>query len=228
MGSFLLLHGGQHGAWCWEFVRSTLEERGHEVLAPELPGRDGSWATFEDLYGGARAALEDAGADPIVVAHSMGGATAALVASRHPDRVGGVVFAAAVVPDPGRSILTDAYGELGGRLRAGLASLPPSRPLARRFFGTGLSREQTDWILSRLNRERNRDWMKPFPQYSLDRVPCSYVLTSRDRLLSPRIQLRYAGRLPGGRTTVILGGHSIYLEHAARLATIAESMKPGR
>ena len=38
MGRFVLVHGGFVGGWCWEELVPLLEEAGHEVEAPDLPG----------------------------------------------------------------------------------------------------------------------------------------------------------------------------------------------
>ena len=35
---FVLVHGGHHGAWCWEKLTPELEARGYDVLAIDLPG----------------------------------------------------------------------------------------------------------------------------------------------------------------------------------------------
>src|SRR5262245_38816966 len=35
---FILVHGGFHGAWCWDRVVPELEKLGHEALALDLPG----------------------------------------------------------------------------------------------------------------------------------------------------------------------------------------------
>ena len=35
--SFVLVHGGWHGAWCWERVVASLRNQGHNVVAPDLP-----------------------------------------------------------------------------------------------------------------------------------------------------------------------------------------------
>ena len=41
MTTFVLVHGGWHGAWCWEQVNSRLREAGHAVYTPRWP----AWAS---------------------------------------------------------------------------------------------------------------------------------------------------------------------------------------
>ena len=38
MTSFVLVHGGWHGGWCWDAVARLLRAEGHAVLAPTLTG----------------------------------------------------------------------------------------------------------------------------------------------------------------------------------------------
>ncbi|HET7846218.1 MAG TPA: hypothetical protein VFL72_01925 [Acidimicrobiia bacterium] len=37
---FILVHGAYHGAWCWELVGRDLTDRGHRVVAMDLPIED--------------------------------------------------------------------------------------------------------------------------------------------------------------------------------------------
>ena len=38
MATFVLVHGGWHGGWCWQKVIPFLEAAGHQVYAPTLTG----------------------------------------------------------------------------------------------------------------------------------------------------------------------------------------------
>ena len=35
---FVLIHGGYHGAWCWDRLTPELEKLGHQALSIDLPG----------------------------------------------------------------------------------------------------------------------------------------------------------------------------------------------
>lgn len=37
MARSVLVHGGWHGSWCFRWLSQELEDRGHEVAAPDLP-----------------------------------------------------------------------------------------------------------------------------------------------------------------------------------------------
>jgi pimeloyl-ACP methyl ester carboxylesterase len=80
MTTVVLVHGAFHGAWCWEPVRSALDERGVANLAPDLPltGVDADAATV--------AAVLDAVDGPVVLCgHSYGGMVISRAASGRDD-----------------------------------------------------------------------------------------------------------------------------------------------
>lgn len=224
MGQFLLLHGGRQGGWAWRRVRDGLVTSGHDAVAPDLPGRDGARTTLTDLYVGAEEALLALGGPAVVVAHSMGGLTATLLAARRPDLVRGAVFVAAVVPAPGSQPLRDAYGPVGGSLmgllaREGGGRNGTGRRAAALLFGHRLDRSVRRELVRQVNHENTSSITDPYPDYDLGDVPCLYVLTAFDRLLPRRSQLRYAVRL-GGRTVVVPTGHSIAAEAPHRLVAV--------
>ena len=38
MATYVLVHGGGHGGWCYQRVARLLRAEGHEVYAPTLTG----------------------------------------------------------------------------------------------------------------------------------------------------------------------------------------------
>jgi pimeloyl-ACP methyl ester carboxylesterase len=112
MATFMLVHGGWHGAWCWKKVTPLLRASGHEVFTPTLTGlgershlahpliglethiRDVvNVLTYEDLSG------------VILVGHSNGGTLITAVAERVPERLGHLVYLDAFVPDDGQATI---------------------------------------------------------------------------------------------------------------------------
>ncbi|MCV7167572.1 alpha/beta fold hydrolase [Mycobacterium stomatepiae] len=110
MTTFALVHGGWHGAWCWELLTPILETAGHDVVAMDLPAQDGSadFNTYSDLVCDAIDGRDD---DVIVVGHSMNGSAASLVAARRPVRH--VVYLCALIPALGRSLQDQFATETG-------------------------------------------------------------------------------------------------------------------
>ncbi len=113
MATFVLIHGAWHGGWCWERVVPLLEQRGHTVRAPDLPGmgRDRTplgditldvWARFVSEL--VRAELEPV----ILVGHSRGGIVLSQSAEQIPDRIRTLVYLAAFLVANGDSMWTTA------------------------------------------------------------------------------------------------------------------------
>ena len=86
MATFVLLHGAASDGWYWHLVEPRLQAAGHRTIAPDLPCDDDA-AGFAEYADVVVAAIEgaDAGADELVlVAQSMAGFTAPIVATRVP------------------------------------------------------------------------------------------------------------------------------------------------
>ncbi|MBO9625400.1 MAG: alpha/beta hydrolase [Microbacterium sp.] len=105
MSIFVLIHGASDVGWSWHLVVEELERRGHQAIAPDLPGDDDA-LTFEDYADAvvgevASRVGEGRGGEVTVVGHSMGAFTAPLVAERL--GAGVLVLLAGMIPAPGES-----------------------------------------------------------------------------------------------------------------------------
>lgn len=130
MTEFALVHGGQHGAWCFEALVRELAVRGHRAEAMDLPiGDPGAGAAeYADVV---CRSITDMGSGVVLVGHSMGGLVIPLVASRRP--VAMLVFLCAAVPEPGRShwqVKREEPGESPGPGAAEIWGQPGDRHLA--------------------------------------------------------------------------------------------------
>lgn len=109
--TFLLLHGAWHDAQCWRLLIPLLQQRGHRVLAPDLPGHGASplspaRATAK-AYVQAVIELLQALAEPVVlVGHSMAGMVITEVAARAPQHIEQLVYLCAYLPQPGDSVFS--------------------------------------------------------------------------------------------------------------------------
>ena len=99
MSSFVLIPGAGGAAWYWHRVVPLLREAGHEAIAVGLPGPDPAAGLPE--Y--ARLVVDAIGGrdDVVLVAQSLGGFTAPLVAAKVPLR--SLVFVNAMIPAPGET-----------------------------------------------------------------------------------------------------------------------------
>src|SRR4029453_12703813 len=105
---FVLIHGGAHGAWCWQ---PLLEHLAAPALAVDLPGRAGRPGDLETLAVRDFAAavvedIESAGLSQVVlVGHSMAGLTIPPVLERIPARLASAVFVSCVLPRDAQTAL---------------------------------------------------------------------------------------------------------------------------
>jgi pimeloyl-ACP methyl ester carboxylesterase len=100
-----------HGAWAdvssWDKVTPLLEAAGYEVIAVNLPGhgKDNTPVDKLSLQGYADAVKSAIGSrtDVILVAHSMSGMNASLVAEQIPSQLSKVIYLSAFLPKDGES-----------------------------------------------------------------------------------------------------------------------------
>ena len=112
MATYVLVHGGGHGGWCYQRVARLLRAEGHDVYTPTLTGlgeRSGALSPALDLDFHVRDVVavlhyEDL-RDVILVGHSYGGMVITGAADRAAERVGKLVFLDAANPRNGQSLV---------------------------------------------------------------------------------------------------------------------------
>src|SRR5205814_4038003 len=83
IAGFCLLHGKWHDGSCWDSLAPLLRERGHDVVAPDMPFDDPA-TTFAQRIEPVLAALGDLDEPIVIVGHSLAAVYAPLVAAAHP------------------------------------------------------------------------------------------------------------------------------------------------
>jgi pimeloyl-ACP methyl ester carboxylesterase len=116
MATFVLVHGGGHGGWCYAKVKRLLEDAGHEVFAPSLSGlAEHAHLMSPDI--GLDTHIEDVSSllrfwdlhDVVLVGHSYGGMVITGAADRANARIGTLVYLDAANPR-NRQSLVDVAG----------------------------------------------------------------------------------------------------------------------
>lgn len=224
MSTFALIHGAYGHGGLWERLAAELEARGHRAVAPDLPVDDPA-ARFADYADVVEAALAAAGADGDVVAvgHSLGAATAALVAARAPGRR--VAYVAAVLPEPLRPVADVLRSQdvlLPGLRDAEVADgrgFRRIRPdLAATAMFAGLDADAARAAAAGLRPQALAPLFAPFP---LDRLPSGpSVVCREDTVVSPDWGRAAARRLLGASAIELDGGHHPQLERPAELAQV--------
>ena len=113
--TFVLVHGGWHGGWCWRRVADLLEKKGHKVFAPTMTGL-GERSHLLDAKINLATHVTDIVnvvkweelSDIVLVGHSYGGLIISGVAEQMREAIGSIVFLDAFVPESGDSVADKA------------------------------------------------------------------------------------------------------------------------
>lgn len=220
--TYLLVHGGWGGVWCWRDLGARLDERGLAWSALDLPSShdpsgDATLADDADAVVGAAAGLGPV----VVVAHSYAGAVALEALPRLGD-VESVVFVAAYVPHvgesvtqiartaPERTLLDDAIVADGPLLR-----LDPS--LAGDALYGACDPATRSWAVSRLGAQTKASFRSARTAPDAP-VPRRYVVCHADEAVDPEVQAAMSGRCD---EWVALGtDHSPFFSAPALLADV--------
>jgi Alpha/beta hydrolase family len=220
---FALVHGAWHGGWCWERLAPELERAGHDVVAPDLPCEDpeaGLEAYVQTVLG----ALGGAGDDVVLVGHSLAGLTVPLVAAARP--AARLVFLAALLPEPGRSLVEQLRAGAEMLLASPGRSDDPDRrsrwadphAAAAALYGE-CDPEDARQAFARLRPQALTPQVEPSPLTAWPGVAAEYVVCTRDRMVSPAYGAR-AAAARGIPVRELASDHSPMLSHPRELAAV--------
>ena len=232
----VLVHGGGHGAWCWEPMRPFLRSPFVAVdLPPESirggPGRHDRPPGIDDLTlaDWAAAVLDGASAAGfdrfMLVGHSLAGLTICEVARRAPERVARLVFVSALVPPEGKNAVDALPPEFLARVGGGLTDA-----LVVELFCTGMDDAQTRFVLDRVGGDAVQVMVEPVTRVGLPAsVPKTYVRLRRDAALPAAAQdgsIAALRSFPGGAVEIIEldTGHNVMISHPAELAAVLDDL----
>ncbi len=227
MHTFVLIHGGWHGAWCWSRVAKRLREDGHDVFTPSLTGLADRSHLLTDTVG-LQTHVDDVVnllkwenlSDVVLVGHSYGGIVISEVAERAAPALRAVVFLDAFLPDDGQSLAEIAAPRvrelIAQALAAGETTLAP-------FPATVFNLNEADraWVDAKCTPQPLRTFT--------DRVSLS---GARDRI-ARKAYVRATAyesatydaalaqtRAAGWRTYEVPCGHDVMIDMPERLAEI--------
>lgn len=223
--TFVLVHGGFGSPAELAPVVPYLEARRHRVVNVDLPCERPD-ATLEDYAVTVIRAMEGTRPPHVLVAHSVGGATISLVASRIP--VDRLIFVAALVPEPGRSI----FESLGPDVQEAIGSVIIDNGDGTRTFDFELLSafappDQREAYMAFLQAtQRRQGWLavnQPWPGEAIPDVPRAYVLCTEDQVIPPARQRAFAAAL-GVSPIEIASPHAAFTFMPRELAEILVSL----
>lgn len=227
---FVLVHGGYHGAWCWQRLIPQLERRGHQAIAMDLPGHGARRDENATAAGYRDAVTEVLRPGDVLVGHSMGVWVAAMAADAFPD-LRHIVFLSGPLPAEGQPLLSPAL----------LAHLPNMAHVANhegtspRDFSIELDRDTAaatyyhdctdeiiDWAYERLTpQQMGLLLLEPvsIPNFWASQPPRSFIRCLQDRGMTNEAYEDAIQRL-GVVPLTINTSHSPFLSRPKELAEV--------
>jgi len=222
VSTFVLIHGAGDGAWSWHLVAAELDQRGHDVIAVDLPSDDES-AGLSEYAGCVIDAIGDR-TDLVVVGQSLGGFTAPLVCDRVP--VDLLVLVAAMVPSPGETV-QEWWSNTGhGEASRGEAAAEDDDPYATFFHDVS-----PELAAEALRRERPvsvTPMAEPWPLEAWPDVPTKFLLCRDDRMFPADWMRGVVRDRLGFDPDEMDGGHCIALSRPKELADRLDGYVAGR
>jgi pimeloyl-ACP methyl ester carboxylesterase len=222
MASFVLVHGGAHGAWCWErLVPHLAASPGVEaVVAVDLTGHGARLetkpqeaVTRADYVADVVREIEARDlCEVVLVGHSLAGITVPEAAARVARRMRRLVYLSTAHPEPGCSV-DDLMKH-------------PLSPMSRgidfeRMFCNDLDAETKAWLLAHLGPEPPGPMQEAVPGAALPAgLPSSYVLLERDEALPPALQRELARTARADEIVPFDAGHSAFASRPRELAEL--------
>jgi pimeloyl-ACP methyl ester carboxylesterase len=210
MATFVLVHGGGHGGWCWQRAARVLRADGHDVHTPTLTGfgdrvhLDDGHVTFDTFLTDIVNVLEfEDLRDVVLVGHSMGGVIVPRVAELAPDRVGTAVFLAAVVLADGESLIqaipqTPAIAKAVTIAADG--TLTTDTDLLLEALLSDASEEDRRWVAARHREYPHAALVEPgrLSAFLALGKPAAYVAAVQDQTITLPVARSFHARLPAG------------------------------
>jgi len=237
MATLVLVHGAWHGAWCWRHVLAPLRARGHQVLAPDLPGHgdDPEEPAGQTLDGYARrieAVVDGCSGDVVLVGHSLGGLVISAVAEALPERVRRLVYLTGFLPRDGDSLVRICSVDPANPLNDASVRTPDGKCVTvaperlRELFFADCPDEDFAIAQARLGPEPIAVMFQAVhvTPGRFGRIPRAYIHCSRDVALPLFVQEQMVAASPCARVLSLPTGHSPFFAAPAQLAEMLDSL----
>lgn len=201
---YILLHGAWHASWCWQYITPILEQAGHEVLAPDLPGHGANQCELTHINLATYLAflkeiVDRIDLDIILVGHSMSGIIISQLAENMPHKIAQLIYIAAFIPKNGESLLDTAKQSR----TTGIAAEMRIDPLANEIvlnnsahlmdlFYNQCSKQDAEFALQHLQKEPFQPFVDKvqMTQTRFGLIKKRYIECLNDRVLLPKDQKR--------------------------------------
>ncbi len=237
MSTFVLVHGAWHGGWCWYKVVALLRQKGHTVIAPDLPGHGRDQTPINEVsmqsYAQRVADVMRTANEPVIlVGHSMGGFVISAAAEQQPQTVAKLVYIAAFLLDDGQTFGDAAARDSGSTVSSGLvpsadgASLTVAPGRLKEIFYGDCSDQDVALAQLTLGPESSAALgaQMHVTAQRWGRIPRVYIECTKDRAVTIASQRAMVQRLPCERVITMHTDHSPFFSAPEQLAQDLSSL----
>ena len=220
MSTFVLVHGGLAGSWLWEKLIPLLEDDGHRVQAPDLPGHGDDQTPIPEVslqgYADRISEVLDAHPEPaILVGQSMGGAVISQAAEQRPDKVALLVYVGASLLRDGETIFgvfendTESLALPNLVMSEDGSSATLQEDAIEEVLLHDCSDEDVERAKSRCQAQAVAPLATPvsLTEDNFGQIPRVYIQTLQDRTIGPSSQKEMYERLPCQEVISMDTGH---------------------
>ena len=242
MGTYVLVHGGFHGSWCWSRLLPLLEAAGHVAYGPSLTGLGDRADLLSPEVGLSTHIANITGLirekdlrHVILLGHSYGGMVITGVADQVPDRINHLLYLDTFVPRNGEA-MADIVPRQIARFRTearqhgdGWRVAPPMKmPFGIRGLYGVTDEPDLSWVRAMLTPQSLKTFEEPLhladpdivARYPRTHIWCTgggFLLALARRLASPRT---LPPKEPGWRLRRLPTGHDAMITMPRALAAL--------
>jgi pimeloyl-ACP methyl ester carboxylesterase len=237
VSTFVLIHGAWHGGWSWDKLVPHMQEYGHDVKAPDLPGHgDDSTPLLEvsrsDYIDRACQMIDESDEPVTLVGHSLGGIVISEAAEQRPEKIDDLVYLAAFMLPNGQGVLDvaqqDTESILWQRIEPDEATgaLIVRAEKQREIFYHDCSEEDVKWAKRQFQPQPPATGVEPVEvtDDKFGSVNRAYIQCLQDRVIGPSMQEKMYTELPCEPVITMNTGHFPQISAPEALARHLDSL----
>ncbi len=227
-----MIHGAWHGAWCWDKIVLLLKQKGHKVVAVDLPGSGNDKTPIAQVTLDACTQkvcrVLDAQPEPVIlVGHSLGGLTTTQAAEYRPEKIKTLVYLSAFLLRNGQSRVSvrdqdpDSLATRNTIYSEDKTHMVFRKEAAKEVFYADCSDEDITRAKSLLCSQALAPLKAPLhlTEENFGRVPRVFIECLNDKAISPSMQKKMYTATPCQKVLSLNTSHSPFFSAPEALTT---------
>ena len=243
--TFVLVHGAWQAPWCWDMVKSQLEEAGQKVFVVELPGHGDDSTPPQNLtldiyrdvvvnaiYGiseeNAKSGKKNMPVKIELVGHSLAGMVVSEVAEKLPEQIDKLIYIGAYLPTNNQSLLDLAFTDAESLLGKALIFNPYTLGVPLDSVDDIFCQDCTPELKTELIQKYRDEPLVPFTNSAhlsaanFGKTDKYYIHTLQDHVVGPSLQERMiaAAQIPNSKVFPINSSHCPFLSRPGAITKL--------